>query len=139
MSKEREVGNRNGMTFNTACGVYMNQLEAKLKTTQLRLKTCSENCTQHELNESGAIAKLEAAEQRIKELEGIINKAKVDPNADHTSESAIDNSYTGQIAQLEATIKQVREYVVHKDGCHSWRGDLIPCTCGLEALIGDES
>ena len=36
------------------------KLEARLEATQLRLKTCSTNCTTHELNEAKALAQLAA-------------------------------------------------------------------------------
>ena len=35
-------------------------LKEQLEATQLRLKTCSTNCTTHELNEAKALAQLEA-------------------------------------------------------------------------------
>ncbi len=67
----------------------------------------------------------EAAEAHAKELEEIINKAKVDPNAEQTGDPAVDNSYTGQIAQLrgcleaaEAKLEQARE-ILTKHKCSS--------------------
>jgi hypothetical protein len=45
--------------------------------------------------------------ERIAELEDIINKATVDPDAESTGEPQVDNSYTGQIAKLQSTIKEL--------------------------------
>lgn len=62
----------------------------------------SDKLVEYYLNE------IESKDQRIKELEAIINKAKVDPNAEQLGERLIDNSYTGQIAQLKQQLDAVR-------------------------------
>ena len=50
---------------------------------------------------------------RISELESIINKARVDPDAEQLGESSVDNSYTGQIAQLQKQLEAVRKRVLN--------------------------
>lgn len=47
--------------------------------------------------------------KRVAGLEETINKAKADPNAEQTSDDpSVDNSYTGQIAQLRRKLGKVR-------------------------------
>ena len=105
----------------------------------------------------------EAAEAHAKELEEIINKAKVDPNAEQTGDPAVDNSYTGQIAQLrgcleaaegdlvreynkalaaEAKLEQILKYrplLAHTEVCdvRSATNHLNGCNCGAAELQAD--
>ena len=52
-------------------------------------------------------------------LVDIIDKARVDPNADQSVESAIDNSYTGQIAQLQKQLEAVRAAIKGECDCNN--------------------
>ena len=88
--------------------------------------------------------RIDEQQAEIEDLKGIINKAKVDPNADQSCDPLVDNSYTGQIAQLKAEIAALREWMV-KASHHNYcmRLDIYDerdhgCNCGLDDLLKDK-
>jgi len=53
---------------------------------------------------------------------------------------AIDFGHACEAEQevAEAELEKMKTYAAHSDWCHSWRARLIPCTCGLSAILEDE-
>jgi len=74
--------------------------------------------------------------QHIVELEEIINKAS-SGDFEQTSDPQTDNSYTGQIAQLQAQIETLKPYTKHDLDC-SWVRISGDCECGLAAALGQD-
>ena len=89
---------------NKVCGpalLYIKKLEA-------RNAEWEETKTDYDALLSQRSIQLTKANKRIDELKSIIDIAKVDPDADR-SDPSIDNSYTGQIAQLKAVMDRLAD------------------------------
>lgn len=111
------------------------ELEQQLATTKLKLRTCSENCTTHELNEAKALAQLaevnnalffgadkamrERAEKAEAQLEAMIEGLELQNDAINGSPEALKvtcqivalaaKKYDPMKAQLEKRIKQLAD------------------------------
>jgi hypothetical protein len=72
--------------------------------------------------------------ERVSALQDIINKAKVDPNTDQSVERAVDNSYTGQIAQLKAQLSAMIEGLELQNDASNGTPEALKVTCQVVAL-----